>query len=175
MKHANVILVGFMGTGKSATGRRVAARLGRRFVDMDAVIEERAGRSIPDIFAREGEAHFRGLERALVVELAARRDLVIAAGGGVVLDPENIRDFQRTGLVVCLVATPEAILKRVGHHRNRPLLEGADKERRVKELLEKRRPLYEAIDRQVDTTDRTPDEVAARILALYEEAPDPAS
>ncbi|MBP7830005.1 MAG: shikimate kinase [Kiritimatiellae bacterium] len=174
MKHANLVLVGFMGTGKSVTGRRLAARLGRRFVDMDAVIEERAGRTVPEIFARDGEARFREWERALVGELAARQDLVIAAGGGVVLHPENVRDFERTGFVVCLSAAPEAILKRVGHHRNRPLLEGADKERRVKELLEKRRPLYEAIALQVDTTGLTPDEAASRILALCEEKPDPA-
>ncbi|HOW97738.1 MAG TPA: shikimate kinase [Kiritimatiellia bacterium] len=172
MKHANLILVGFMGAGKSATGRRVAARLGRRFVDMDAVIEARAGRAIPEIFACEGEAHFRKLERALVLELAGQRDLVIAAGGGVVLNPDNLRDFERTGLVVCLSAALETILKRVGHHRNRPLLEGGDKEQRVRELLENRRALYEAVARQVETTDLTPDEVAARVLALYGEAPE---
>jgi shikimate kinase len=74
MKHANLVLVGFMGTGKTVTGRRVAARLGREFVDMDAVIAARSGRSIPQIFAREGEAYFRKLERALVQELAARQD-----------------------------------------------------------------------------------------------------
>ncbi|MBU1694928.1 MAG: shikimate kinase [Verrucomicrobia bacterium] len=171
MKHANLVLVGFMGTGKTVTGRRMAARLGREFVDMDAVIEARAGRSIPQIFAREGETYFRGLERALVRELAARQDLVIAAGGGVVLDPENLRDFERTGVTICLTATPEAILQRVGRSSRRPLLEGGDKDQQIRDLLEKRKAIYEAIPRRVDTTDRTPDEVTELVLALYAEAP----
>ena len=170
MKHANIILVGFMGTGKSATGRRLAKRLGRRFVDMDAVIEKRSGRTIPEIFARDGEPRFRELERALVRELAGQRDLVIAAGGGVVLNPENVRDFEQTGFVVCLTAPAEIILRRVGHLQNRPLLEGGDKEQRLRDLLEKRRPLYEAIARRVETADLSPDEVAERILALYDQA-----
>jgi shikimate kinase len=170
MKHANLVLVGFMGTGKTVTGRRVAARLGREFVDMDAVITARSGRSIPQIFAREGEAYFRKLERALVQELAARQDLVISAGGGAVLDPENLRDFERTGVTVCLTATPEAVLRRVGRSSRRPLLEGDDKNQRIRNLLEKRKALYESIARQVDTTERTPDEVATLVLAVFGDA-----
>lgn len=167
MTKANLILVGFMGTGKSATGRRLAARLHREFVDMDAAIEAREGRAISDIFTQDGEPAFRRLERALVRELSAREDLVIAAGGGVVLDPENIRDFERTGVVVCLTAQPEELLRRLSGARHRPLLEQGDKEQRLRLLLEQRRPLYDAIAHQVDTTRLAPDEVARRVLEIF--------
>jgi shikimate kinase len=161
---ANIILVGFMGTGKTSTGRALAARLCRDFVDMDQLIEEREGRTIPEIFASDGESHFRALERALVRELAARRNLVIAPGGGIVLNPDNIRDFAATGRVFCLRASPEWILKRVGHDTHRPLLQTDDKLGRIRDLLAKRRPLYDAIPDQVETDGRTPDEVAEEIL-----------
>jgi len=161
---ANIVLVGFMGTGKTAVGRILAARLGRPLVDMDAVLAERAGKTVAAIFAQDGERRFRARERALVRELAARTGLVIAAGGGVVLNPDNLRVFGRTGRVVCLAAAPEAILARVGRETHRPLLEGGDKARRIRELLEERRPLYAAIPDRIDTTGRTPAQVAAAIL-----------
>ena len=98
----NITLVGFMGTGKSAVGRRLAEALGREFVDMDAVLEARQGLPVARIFAVKGEEFFRGLERELVAELAARRGLVIAAGGGVVLNPANLRQLSAAGPVICL-------------------------------------------------------------------------
>lgn len=162
---ANLILVGFMGTGKTSTGRALAARLGREFVDMDALIEQREGRTIPDIFAASGEPYFRALERALVRELAARRALVIAPGGGIVLNPDNIRDFAATGRVCCLRASPEIIVKRIGRDTNRPLLQANDKLGRIRDLLAKRQPLYDAIPFQIDTDGKTPEAVADEILA----------
>lgn len=162
---ANLILVGFMGTGKTSTGRALAARLGREFIDMDALIELREGRSIPEIFAASGEPYFRALERALVRELAARRGLVIAPGGGIVLNPDNIRDFAATGRVYCLRASPEMILKRVGSDTNRPLLQTDDKLGRIRDLLAKRQPLYDAIPLQIETDSKTPEAVAEEILA----------
>jgi len=164
---ANLVLVGFMGTGKTEVGRQLADRLGREFVDMDRVIEEREERDIPAIFRDSGEPYFRSLERALVRELAARRSLVIATGGGVVLDPANIEDLGRTGVVVCLVATPEAILQRVAGDTHRPLLQAPDRAERIRSLLECRRPLYEAIPARVDTTARTSAEVAEEVLRLF--------
>lgn len=161
---ANVILVGFMGTGKTSTGRALAARLGREFIDMDALIEQREGRSIPEIFAASGEPYFRALERALVRELAARRALVIAPGGGIVLNPDNIRDFAVTGRVFCLRASPEMILKRVGSDTSRPLLQTDDKLGRIRDLLAKRQPLYDAIPLQIETDGKTPEAVADEIL-----------
>jgi len=137
------------------------------FLDMDDVIVERAGKSIPRIFAEDGEPHFRETERALVRELAARDGLVIGTGGGIVLNPDNIPDFSGSGLVVCLSATPETILERVADDTNRPLLEGDDKMARITGILEARRDLYAAIENQVDTTGLTVDEVVARILDLH--------
>jgi shikimate kinase len=134
---------------------------------MDTLIEERAGKPISRIFAEDGEPHFRAMERALSQELAQRRGLVIACGGGVVLNPDNIRDYGRTGLVVCLTATPEVIFKRTAKDRNRPLLEEEDRMRRILELLEKRKTLYASISHQVDTTALPADAVAAAIVALY--------
>ena len=170
MARSNIILVGFMGTGKSTVGRLVANRLGMEFVDMDPVIEDRTGRSIAAIFAEDGEARFRSLERALVTELAAREGLVIAAGGGIVLNTDNIRDFNHSGVVICLSAKPDILLQRVERETHRPLLEGGDKTKLLRERLEARRPLYNAISHQIDTTRLTPEAVADRVIALYREA-----
>jgi shikimate kinase len=163
----NIVLVGFMGTGKTAVGQVLAKRLARPLVDMDATLEQRAGKTIADLFAQDGEPHFRMLERALVRELAVRDGLVIAAGGGVVLNPDNLRDFARTGLVVCLTAPPEEILRRVGQQTHRPLLEGSDKGQSVRELLARRQPLYEAVPQRIDTTRLTPEAVADEILRRF--------
>lgn len=161
----NLVLAGFMGTGKSAVGRILARRLGRSFVEMDAEIERRASRAIREIFASDGEAAFRAMERAWVREQA---DLpgpgrVIATGGGVVLDPANLEDLGRRGVIVCLTASPGALNARLRGDPSRPLLEGG-REDRILALLESRRALYEAIPLRVDTSDRTPEEVAAEVL-----------
>jgi len=165
----NIVLIGFMGTGKTSVGHVLAATLGMTFVDMDAIIEERAARPITDIFATDGEPYFRTVERALVKELAARDGLVIGTGGGVVLDPDNISDFSATGLVICLQATPETILDRVMHDTTRPLLAGDDKMKKILGILEKRRHLYAALPLQVDTNGLSVEEVAGKICDLYRE------
>jgi shikimate kinase len=159
--------MGFMGTGKTSVGRRLAERLGRRFLDMDSLIEQRAGKSVSRIFGEDGEPRFRALEREVVIELASQSGLVIGAGGGVVLNPDNVADYARTGLVVCLAASPEAILRRVGADTTRPLLAGPDKAAKIAALLEKRRPFYDAIPHRVDTTTLSVDAAAEAILALY--------
>lgn len=163
----NIVLMGFMGTGKSSVGKRLASKLGMKFLDMDTVIEERAGKPIPRIFTEDGEPRFRAMERELAQELAGQHGLVIACGGGVVLNPGNVRDYSRTGLVVCLTATPEVIFERTSRARNRPLLEEQDRMKRILELLEKRKGLYAAIPNQVDTTTLTTHEVAEKILDLF--------
>lgn len=162
-----IFLVGFMGTGKTTVGRQLAERLGRPFVDLDAEIEARAGKPISAIFRDEGEAHFRALERAAVQEVAARRGIVAAAGGGAVLDHRNTADLLRAGLLVCLMARPEVILARVQAETHRPLLEQGDKERRIIELLEQRLPIYRALPIRVDTSDLSPNEVVERVLEIW--------
>ena len=163
----NIVLMGFMGTGKSSVGKRLASKLHLKFLDMDTLIEERAGKPIPRIFAEDGEPHFRTLERAVAEELSRQSGLVIACGGGVVLNPDNIRDYSRTGLVVCLTATPEVIFERTSRARNRPLLEEQDRMQRILELMEKRKAIYNSLPNQVDTTRLTTFQVADVILKLY--------
>ncbi|MEI7880956.1 MAG: dihydroorotase, partial [bacterium] len=168
----NIVLMGFMGTGKSTVGRALARRLGMQFLDMDTIIEERAGKPISRIFTEEGEPYFRAMERTLSQELAKRSGLVIACGGGVVLNPGNILDYSRTGLVVCLTATPEVIFKRTAKDRNRPLLEEQDRMQRILDLLEKRKAMYAAIPHQVDTTTSPADQVAEAIIRKWENRSD---
>ncbi len=170
MHKRNIVLVGFMGTGKTVTGRELAARTGMELVDMDAVIEERAGKPISDLFSTEGEAGFRARERALVQELAERRGLIISTGGGIVLNPANTADFSRTGLVVCLSAPAEVLFKRLENDSSRPLLSG-DKKQQIRALLEERRPLYEAIPHQIDAGQLDPARRADAILKLYQLEP----
>ena len=165
-RRRNIILMGFMGTGKSTVGRSLATRLGLTFLDMDTLIEERAGKAISKIFAEEGEPHFRTLERALVQELSARNGLVVACGGGVVLNPDNIRDYSKSGTVICLSATPELIFERTAKDRNRPLLEEQDRMKRILDLLERRKALYASIPNQVDTSSATPAQVVEAILGI---------
>jgi len=164
IEHPNIILVGFMGTGKSSAGRLIAERLTMEFVDMDDEIVRREGCSIPDIFRDRGEPAFRELERALVIELANRSNLVISTGGGIVLNPDNIRDFSRTGSVFCLQAKPESILRRVEHDQNRPLLQGGDRLTKISELLARRQPLYDAIPQQIDTEGHKPSDTADAVI-----------
>jgi shikimate kinase len=167
MNLRNIVLVGFMGTGKTTVGQLLSEQTGMPLVDMDAKIEDRAGKSINEIFAQDGEPHFRTLEREMTQDLAAREGQVVSTGGGVVLNPANIADYEQNGLVVCLLASAEEILNRVQHDDTRPLLAG-DKQELVLQLLENRRPLYEAITHKIDTNGLAPEEIAQKIIRLYE-------
>jgi len=162
----NIVLVGFMGTGKTTVGELLAKQTGMPLVDMDALIMERAGKTINDIFANEGEPHFRNLEREMAQELAAKKNLVISTGGGIVLNPDNISNFEQTGLTVCLLASPETVLERVKHDTTRPLLAG-DKETQIIQLLKTRRPLYESVTHKIDTNGLAPETIATAIIDLY--------
>jgi len=163
----NIVLVGFMGSGKTTVGKLLAEATGMPLLDMDAMIETRAGKSINAIFADEGEAYFRNLERELVMELAATRGHIISTGGGIVLNPQNIADFEQTGLVVCLLVDAASVLERIRHDTTRPLLAG-DKEARILQLLEDRKPLYESIKHCIDTSGRpSPEPTAREIIDLY--------
>lgn len=159
-----------MGTGKSTAGRIVAERLGRRFVDTDAVIESRHG-PIPQLFAAHGEERFRELEREVAAELAQESDLVISTGGRTMLDPANQVSLGATGTVVCLVASVEQLVARLRDGADhRPLLQGGDPGERIAGLLAERRPGYARFP-QVDTDGRTPDEVADAVISLVAGGP----
>lgn len=165
----NLVLAGFMGTGKSTLGRMLAARLGHRFVDVDDLIESAEGMSIAEIFRRHGEPYFRQREREAIARLVGAREVVVAVGGGALLDEVNLRNLRRIGTVVCLWARPEVILQRLRDDRSRPLLQGPDRLRRIRELLERRRPAYARADLHLDTSELSPEEALERLLALLRE------
>lgn len=165
LQSRNVILTGFMGTGKTTVGRIVARSMRLRFVDTDRVIVERHG-PIPDIFATHGEARFRQLEQETARELADKRGLLISTGGRMMLDPHNVTALEATGTIYCLVATVDDIYERTRNpNRVRPLLDAPDPKARISELLEERRAGYSTFT-QIPTTGLTPDQVAAQITAL---------
>jgi len=166
MSDASIVLTGFMGTGKTSVGRAVAANLGRPFVDMDAVLEERLGTTISAFFATTGEAAFRAAESALVRELAMERGLIVATGGGALLAEENRRAFLEQGTVVLLTCAPEQLLRRLGGDGGRPLLAGSDPAAAIRRLLAKRQAAYDAIPLQLDTTHLTIAEAAERVQRL---------
>ncbi|MYD11099.1 MAG: 3-dehydroquinate synthase [Chloroflexi bacterium] len=160
----NIVITGFMGTGKSTVAEIVARKLNRPFVDMDQEIETRAGFSIPQIFRRQGEAVFRDLERQLVHELALRHGLIIATGGGALVDADNRAMMGQHGIVICLNASKAEIRARLSENQDRPL--AADWERH----FDARRGAYASIRHQIMTTGRAPADVAADILALADGA-----
>ena len=164
----NLIITGFMGTGKSAVGQRVARRLGRSFVDMDIEIESRAGKPIPRIFGEDGERAFRALEAALCRELSQREGLVIATGGGTLVAPENRARMLKRDTVICLHASRDQIIRRLGDSHRRPLLDVHDPTAEVDRLLANRRDAYAALPWHVDTDGLSVAEVVNRVIVLTE-------
>lgn len=162
----SIALIGFMGTGKTAAGKLLAKKLGKEFIELDSEIEKKAGKTVADIFRDDGEPRFRELEAEAVQTVSGRKNVVIACGGGVVLDTENVFRLKRECVIVCLTASPEMILRRVsGDKHQRPLLDVPEKEKRIKDLLELRRPLYDrAADISIDTTGINISGVVKKIL-----------
>ncbi len=159
----NIVLTGFMGTGKSTVGRLVAMQLAYDFVDTDEWIEAENGRSVADIFREEGEAAFRQWERTASETLSKRDGLVVATGGGLMMNEENAAILMENGRVFCLVADPEEIVARVGGGEKRPLLNVPDPVARIQELLDQRRDGYGRFP-QIVTTGKTPTQVAQEII-----------
>jgi shikimate kinase len=170
---SSIALIGFMGTGKTVVGKLLAQKLGKEFIELDALIEKKAGKSIPEVFRQDGEIGFRELEIEVVKGIAGRKNAVIACGGGVVLNTINIARLRLECVIACLTATPSVILQRTAADQTgRPLLAAGDKPAQIKELLKFRRPFYEkAADITVNTSRLHAEGVAGIIidrLANYE-------
>ncbi len=162
MKRANIVLTGFMGTGKSTVGRLLAEQLGYGFVDTDEWIEREDGRSIADIFREDGEDAFRQLERTASLTIAKLEGTVIATGGRLMLDEGNAAALMANGRVFCLTAEPEEIVARVREGEKRPLLNTPNPAARIQALLDQRRDAYGRFP-QIDTTGKTVEQVAQEI------------
>ena len=170
----NIVITGFMGTGKTTVGRLLAQRLGRRFVDMDVLLAERFGKPIAAIFAEEGEEAFRAAEAELCAALAAEQALVIGTGGGALLNEASRAALAASGVLVCLTAEEDEILRRLAAAADRPLLNAAaedERRSRVRTLLNARRAAYGAIPYQIATDGLTPAAVADRIEAAHGDGP----
>jgi shikimate kinase len=164
MEKQNVVLTGFMGTGKTIVGRMLAAHLGYGFVDTDELIVERDGRPISRIFQEDGEQRFREWESLVSRELCAAKETVIATGGGLMLDEQNARQLERGAHVFCLLATPEEIVARLANEKGtRPLLKVRDPARRIRQLLRERAKVYGRYV-QISTSGRRADQIVEEIV-----------
>lgn len=165
MPRTNIALVGFMGAGKSSVGRALATRLGKAFVETDALVELEAGMSVAEVFATHGEAHFRELESSVIRQAVGRADCVIACGGGAVLREENVTALRGSAVLVYLEVSAQSVLQRVDPRSGvRPLLSGPDRAQKAEELLARRRPVYESVaDITVSTDGLALDEVVRLI------------
>jgi len=155
-----------MGTGKSSVGRQLAKQKGWNFIDLDELIELKQQRRIVDIFAKEGEAYFRKIEKKILKQASTQDKFVVACGGGVVLDSENIKLMKKTGILICLCATGEVILKRVSASSWRPILNVAKPRERIELLLKMRAPYYLQADKTVDTSRSSIKQVVAKIIRM---------
>jgi shikimate kinase len=171
----NIFLVGMMGAGKTSVGKQLARRMGKQFYDSDHVIEARTGVRIPVIFEIEGEDGFRARESVVIDELTALRDVVLATGGGAVLDPRNRERLKSRGTVIYLRAAVKDLLNRTRHDRNRPLLQTADPKVRLTELFAARDPLYREVAHVVvDTGSQSLTSLVNRLeQSLLRQAPAP--
>ena len=166
MDRQNMILIGFMGAGKTSVGEELAGRFGKTLIDTDRMIEERAGMSISDIFAVQGEEAFRRLETEVLEQLISEASgEMISVGGGLPLREENRKLLKKLGTVIYLRVRPETVLARLKGDTTRPLLQGDDVEEKVNSLLSKRGPIYEmAADRIISVDGRSVEQIADAII-----------
>ena len=160
----NIVLCGFMATGKSSVGRRLAEMVHYDFLDLDAAIEADAGMSIPEIFSSKGEPEFRALESLMVERIAEKAGCVIAAGGGTIVNPQNLARLKSSGVIITLTAEVPTILQRIGTGEDRPMLWEGDRTEKIRALLEKRKEAYSKADIILDTSVLTIDEVARQLV-----------
>ena len=168
----NIVLTGFMGTGKTEVGRELAKLRGLRLIDLDSEIEQSEKMTISEIFKRFGEQKFRELESEMVEKTSREQNVVISTGGGTVLRQQNMDALKKTGTVVCLTATPETILERTGSSDDRPLLLVDNPLEKIRELLQFRMPFYEKADLMIDTEDKAPRHIAEEIIEKIQNSQD---
>lgn len=164
----NIVLTGFMGSGKTTVGKEIARKLNREFLDSDKIIEKEQNQTISDIFKKEGEAFFRNLERQLVTEICKNNNKIIATGGETLLDDGNFNLLSKTGIIFCLTANIDILIARLGDCRTRPLAAKKGKDE-IKKLYESRKRGYAKLPNQIDTTDISPPETAKTIINLFDE------
>jgi shikimate kinase len=162
----NIYLVGFMGTGKSTIGKELARVMGRKFLDMDVMLEKRFGKTINEIFNEKGEDFFRVEEKKLAFELAETHNQVIATGGGTIIIDEVREIFSKTGILICLFADKNNLISRLQRTDKRPMLKGDSLENKIETLMEERREIYEKVPLRVNTTNLSPKEAANKIADL---------
>lgn len=160
----NIVLTGFMGTGKSEVARELSRLRGMRLIDIDREIETSQGKSISEIFSCYGEDHFRQIETAAILQFAAEQGVIISTGGGAVLREDNLKALQAHGIVFCLTASPETIMRRTAGNNDRPLLQCADRQVNISKLLTERQPFYEKAGIMINTEGKTPFEIANEII-----------
>jgi shikimate kinase len=160
----NIILTGFMGTGKTEVGKELSRLLNMKLIDVDTEIEKSKNMTINEIFKQFGESRFREIETEMIRKLSEDKNSVISTGGGAVLKQENMDLLRSNGVIVCLMATPETVLNRTSNNSDRPLLQVENPFKRIKELLDFRKPFYERADLMIDTEGKTPLQIAAEII-----------
>ncbi len=165
----NIVLIGFMGTGKSEVGSLLAKKLNKKFIDTDKLIEEREKDRIARIFQVKGEEYFRKVEEEIIEEVSKYENCVIATGGGAVIKEKNYLNLKKNGILICLTATPEEIYKRTLPKKDRPLLlKSKNVIETIKELLELRKPFYSKADYTVDTTQKKTELIVEEIIKIIE-------
>jgi len=167
---SNIVLIGFMGTGKTTVGQQISKELRMPMVDTDTMVEVDNQMIIGEIFDRYGEGCFRNLETATVRKVSKFKSHVISTGGGVVLRFENLNLLQENGLLFCLRATPEEIFQRVKDESRRPLLKDPDPPNKIRQLLQARQAHYQRIEHQIETTNLSIEEVTNQIIGIYQSA-----
>jgi shikimate kinase len=160
----NIVLTGFMGTGKTAVGRELARLLAMELIDVDTEIEESRNMTINEIFEEFGEPAFREIETDMIRKVSRNKQVIISTGGGAVLKQENMETLREDGIIVCLMASAETILRRTGSTNDRPLLRVKNPLEKIRELLDFRRPYYEKADIVIVTEGRTPLQIAEEIM-----------
>ncbi len=163
----NIVLVGFMGTGKSMVGMAVAKKMGRKFIDIDKEIVRNSKMSINEIFEKYGEDRFRVLESEAIEKISSGDNLVIATGGGALIREENVTRLKKNGVLICLTASPKEILKRIGGDVSRPILNVVDKVATIERKLEERHRYYALSDISLDSEKGGVGEIAEGVIETF--------